>query len=352
MCSVDWQVCFFFVFYVFFLFLGFLSLSINQVSDDACHLFDCDSLVNLNLRWSGLGDACRFLNIAACSLVDIFIVSRRETRTTYMVDVYSLRDMRLLHTIGRTVAAATAATEATAATATVIPVPFKFELEGYGVSGMMAFAGPACDRLVLVTDSGNDCVHVIRVPGCVHAGFLCDPGSLGGPRGVAAHGSMVAVSSRQATTMAMVTIFDGSLETGWSVQRKITKKLDQPYGLRFARDGHTVVVAEKSRVIELCTKSGAFVRNVFDARGTGETSDTPETISRDCEPVDVEWCQDRWLVLADYSPYIYQAKEGCSLEPIKLSSMHDQSKQSLAFVPDLGLFLAECWSGVLMLRPC
>ncbi len=322
----------------------FFPFQFNQVLDDARRLFDCDSLVNLNLRWSGLGDACRFLNIAACSLVDIFVVSRRETTTTYLVDVYSLRDMRLLHTIGRTVAEA--------AEATAIPVPFKFELNGNGISGMMAFAGPSCDRLVLVTDSGNDCVHMIRMPGCVHAGFLCDPGVLGGPRGVAAHGSLVAVSSRQASVVANVTIFDGSLETGWSVQRKITKKLDQPYGLRFARDGHTVVVADKSRVIELCTKDGTFVRNVFDARGTGETSETPETISRDCEPVDVEWCQDRWLVLADYSPYIYQAKEGCSLEPIKLSSMHDQSKQSLAFVPDLGLFLAECWTGVLMLRPC
>ena len=57
------------------------------------------------------------------------------------------------------------------------------------VSGWMAFTGPATSPLLLVTDAGHDAVHVIDVVGRVRAGYVAAPGTIAGPRGVAARGS-------------------------------------------------------------------------------------------------------------------------------------------------------------------
>jgi hypothetical protein len=62
-------------------------------------------------------------------------------------------------------------------------------------SGRMAFTGPATSRLLLLTDAGHDAVHVINVAGRVHVGYVAAPGTIAGPRGVAARGSLVAVSA-------------------------------------------------------------------------------------------------------------------------------------------------------------
>jgi hypothetical protein len=62
-------------------------------------------------------------------------------------------------------------------------------------SGRMTFTGPATSRLLLLTDAGHDAVHVIDVVSRVHAGYVAAPGTIAGPRGVAAKGSLVAVST-------------------------------------------------------------------------------------------------------------------------------------------------------------
>ena len=78
------------------------------------------------------------------------------------------------------------------------PVQFRFVDgnggSGYG-SGYLVFTGPATSRLLLVTDAGHDAVHVIDVARQVHVGYVAAPGTIAGPRGVAARGSLVTVSA-------------------------------------------------------------------------------------------------------------------------------------------------------------
>ncbi len=74
------------------------------------------------------------------------------------------------------------------------PMQFKFVYKAYS-SGWMAFTGPATVRLLVVTDAGHHAVHVIDVAGRVHVGYVAAPGAIAGPRGVAARGSMLAVST-------------------------------------------------------------------------------------------------------------------------------------------------------------
>jgi hypothetical protein len=71
---------------------------------------------------------------------------------------------------------------------------YKF-VDGNGGSGYLVFTGPATSRLLLVTDAGHDAVHVIDVARQVHVGYVAAPGTIAGPRGVAARGYLVAVSA-------------------------------------------------------------------------------------------------------------------------------------------------------------
>ena len=75
------------------------------------------------------------------------------------------------------------------------PMQFKFLDEARYASGRMVFTGPASSRLLLLTDAGHDTVHVIDVVVEVHVGYVAAPGAIAGPRGVAARGSLVAVSA-------------------------------------------------------------------------------------------------------------------------------------------------------------
>ncbi len=87
------------------------------------------------------------------------------------------------------------------------PTQFKFYDENGG-SGYLAFtpltttttsgsSRSSARPLLLVTDHGHDAVHVVDVVGGSHAGYLASPGSIAGPRGVAASGAspLVAVSA-------------------------------------------------------------------------------------------------------------------------------------------------------------
>ncbi len=79
------------------------------------------------------------------------------------------------------------------------PMLFKFISTGYA-SGCLAFTPPTtvsggdCSSarpLLLVPDAGHDAVHLVDVLTRTHAGYLASPGSIPGPRGVAATGEVV-----------------------------------------------------------------------------------------------------------------------------------------------------------------
>ena len=83
---------------------------------------------------------------------------------------------------------------------------FMFFSNGWG-SGYLAFTPAASTTtascrtsdgrpLLLVADAGHDAVHLVDVVARRHAGYLAPPGSVAGPRGVAASGTapLVAVS--------------------------------------------------------------------------------------------------------------------------------------------------------------
>jgi hypothetical protein len=173
---------------------------------------------------------------------------------------------------------------------------FKFS-DGDGPSGWMAFTGPATSRLLLLTDAGLDAVHVIDVVGRVHVGCVAAPGTITGPRGVAARGSLVAVSAwnRYDSGDHVVRVFEGS-GASWTAVRVLAGgfrrpgsadgQLLRPFGLRFTGDGTGLAVADMGnhRVSVLRVEDGSFVRHVGHvASGLGG-------------PWDVEECEGGWLV--------------------------------------------------------
>ena len=75
------------------------------------------------------------------------------------------------------------------------PAPMQFKFSDGFSSGGMAFTGPATSRLLLLTDAGHNAVHIIDVAGRAHMGYVAAPGTISGPRGVAARGSLVVAVS-------------------------------------------------------------------------------------------------------------------------------------------------------------
>ena len=95
----------------------------------------------------------------------------------------------------------------------------------FGLSGYLAFtptttattsgsSSSSTRPLLLVTDAGADAVHAVDVVGRVHAGYLAPPGSVAGPRGVAASGTaaLAAVSAWKKTSGGdhVVVVYRGS----------------------------------------------------------------------------------------------------------------------------------------------
>jgi hypothetical protein len=76
----------------------------------------------------------------------------------------------------------------------VAPMQFKF-FDDQGYSGYLAFTPPtrspssSARPLLLVSDAGANAVHLVDVVGRTHEGYLASPGSIVGPRGVAASGT-------------------------------------------------------------------------------------------------------------------------------------------------------------------
>jgi hypothetical protein len=239
----------------------------------------------------------------------------------------------------------------------------------------MAFTGPATARLLLLTDAGHDAVHIIDVAGRVHVGYVAAPGTIAGPRGVAARCCMVAVSAwrpeqdyshsnsdsysesdsyssdpdpRQRATDYTVLLFNGS-GTSWTLVRimradcggprctVLCNQLVEPYGLRFTADGTGLVVASKDTVSMFHVRDGSFVRHsatgVYNAR-------------------DVEESEGGWLVACIESRTIefvsdLEGAGGGSIDRPRLGKRGAgddggfDRPSALALVPGLGLVVRE-----------
>jgi hypothetical protein len=229
------------------------------------------------------------------------------------------------------------------------PMRFMFSINGFS-SGWMAFTGPATSRLLLVTDAGHDAVHVIDVAGRVHVGHVAAPGTLTGPRGVAARGNLAAVSAwkRHASGDHVVRVFEGSGAT-WTAVREVAGgfggpgsadgQLRRPFGLRFTGDGSGLAVADLgNRRVSVFrvedAQDGSFVRHV----ATGLSG-----------PCDVEECEGGWLVvclISDTIECVSLLDHGGGAGRARLGNYGSgdgdfNSPFALALVPGLGLVARE-----------
>jgi hypothetical protein len=224
------------------------------------------------------------------------------------------------------------------------PMQFKFWDSSYTgrTSGWMAFTGPASARLLVVTDAGHDAVHVIDVAGRVHVGYVAAPGAIDGPRGVAARGSLVAVSAWRGGSDDHVELFEGS-GASWSAVRAVAggfggpgdagRQLRRPHGLRFTADGTGLAVADSGngRVSVFRVEDGSFARHV----ATGLSG-----------PWDVEECEGGWLVacaLAHTIEFVDGGADGggVSLGKGGCGDGEFSWPSALALVPGLGLVVRE-----------
>ncbi len=134
-------------------------------------------------------------------------------------------------------------------------------------SGFLAFTGDNIGSypLLLVTDHGQNCIHVIDVVSKLHVGYMGgDPGSVQGPRGVAASGALVAVSCwTRGSHGHVVTLFQRAL-TSWEQVRIIggEGQLCRPAGLKFLAGSCELAVADSGnhRISRYRVSDGQFLR--------------------------------------------------------------------------------------------
>jgi hypothetical protein len=237
---------------------------------------------------------------------------------------------------------------------------FKFVCNDF--SGYLAFTPPStvtpgspggAHPLLLVTDAGNDAVHVVDVVGQTHAGYLAPPGSIAGPRGVAASGAspLVAVSAwKEAGGGDHVVVVYRSGGSVWEAVRVIGGGFGGPgsgdgqlriaMGLRFSGDGCGICVADwgNSRASVFRVVDGGFVRHI----ATGLSS-----------ALDVEEVEGGWLVACHRSHRVEFVGDGAGGDgggrPFlgeaggRLGSEDGEFScpSALAVVPGLGLVVRE-----------
>jgi hypothetical protein len=179
------------------------------------------------------------------------------------------------------------------------PMQFKFRDGPGSGSGYLAFTPPTTSAsgsrsgarpLLLVTDAGHDAVHLVDVVGRTHAGYVASPGSIAGPRGVAAASSsdgavLVAVSvwKEYDSSDHVVVLYKGSGAVWEKVGTIGEGQLNSPYGLRFSRDGSGICVADR----------GNNRASVFRVGGDGLVGHMDTMLDA---PYDVEEVEGGWLV--------------------------------------------------------
>jgi hypothetical protein len=309
---------------------------------------DLETLVPLPALKTRCG---RGLGLAACPALGLLVTSNFNDNT--------LRVFTLPRT--GTSYGAVAGTSASLALVCTLggassPAPMQFEFydRHCWYSGWMAFTGPAraatSRRLLLLTNAGHDAVHVIDVVRRVHVGYVAAPGTIAGPRGVAARGSLVAVSAWKEDERGdhVVRVFEGS-GAMWTAVRVVAGgfggpgtadgQLHVPYGLRFTDDGTELAVAdgENYRVSVFRVEDGSFVRHV--------------ATELEC-PMDVEECEGGWLVACMGSSTIEFVGEGVGGGGVGGAALGSLGKwgdgdgefhypTAIALVPGLGLVVQD-----------
>jgi hypothetical protein len=227
---------------------------------------------------------------------------------------------------------------------------FKFLVECYS-SGWMAFTSPATSRLLLLTDAGHDAVHVIDVAGRMHAGYVAAPGTIPGPRGVAARGSLAAVSVWKAHDSGdhVVQLFEGSGAT-WAGVRVVAGgfggpgsadgQLHRPHGLRFTADGARLAVADAgdNRVSVFRVEDGSFVAHLAMWLSWS---------------YDVEECEGGWLMAcwnSDTIEFVGGDVDGGGVVRARLGKWGSGDRVFdgpcvLSLVPGLGMVVRELGNG-------
>lgn len=218
------------------------------------------------------------------------------------------------------------------------PMLFKFvDAVDCFPSGYMAFATD--HHLLVLTDVGHGAVHVIDVVAKIHVGFVAAPGTIAGPRGVTAKGSLVAVSAWSDLRHGehVVRVYEGT-GAAWALVRVLAGRIGRedgvlsgPAGLRFTADGTGLVVADSfnNRVSLFCVQDGSFKRHV----GTDFLS-----------PQDVQECEGGWLVACGANRTITFVDGGTG----QRQDLCTRYPSALAMVPGPLLIVRE--RGTLILR--
>jgi hypothetical protein len=206
-----------------------------------------------------------------------------------------------------------------------------------GTSGYLAFVGAG--GLLLVTDVGQDSVHVFDVVGGRHAGYVGGRWSITAPRGVAVKGGKVVVSCwrERSITGGTLRLFEGAGVDWvplWTMTEALNGGMRCPYGLRFTADGSRVLVADPGAgcVKVFRVSDGSFVQDLLN---TGLE-----------EPWDVEECEDGWIVAHAYGcPRVEFLGVGGDRvilgERGSSGGLFFERPTSLALVPGLGLVVRE-----------
>lgn len=137
--------------------------------------------------------------MAACPVLRLLVTSSHDDLTLFLLpeSIVATSSLTPIRTIGGSDSGE--------------PMNFKFRCGGNYCSGWMAFTGStAATRLIVVTDGGNDAVHVIDVVRGNHVGYVAIPGSIFKPRGAVARGSKVAVTACESNASGFVRLYEGS----------------------------------------------------------------------------------------------------------------------------------------------
>ena len=273
------------------------------------------------------------------------------------------------------------------------PAPMRFKFSNWYGSGYLAFTSSSLDSstLLFVTDAGHDavqivpyvrintamavnkiysqtpwfpaehdthqckkgwrclCVHTVDVVSRAHVGYVAAPGSIAGPRGVAARENLVAVSAwiRLDSGDHVVHLYQRGTGGGalWVHVRVIgggfghsDGQLKRHNGLRFSADGTAICVADhwNRRVSMFRVGDGGFVRHIATELGG---------------PLDVEEVDGGWAVACQiFLQHVVEfASDGGSGRPFLGKAGGERGDgdgefngpAALALVPGFGLIVRE-----------
>ncbi len=194
--------------------------------------------------------------------------------------------------------------------------------------------------LLLVADSGNHVVRIMDALTGTHEGDLAPVGVLNYPRMIAASASVIAVSTWGDRTTEDHAIHIFNARGARERTRVLSSSLCCPFGVRIARFGRSVVVANfgNGTVVELCTTTGNVLQTVASELRA---------------PYDVERCDGGWLVacgeshtvvLTEKDPEDREAGEGLrghSTLHVSNPCGHPTSVLGLLLLPKHGLLTRQ-----------